>query len=105
MPALSHALSLDSANHIFRRTNRSTKNGKEGAAAQQSHPHRRTSPNTTTLSPNDINRAAALLVQKFGESAIAGAMLHAHEAEIRGAFVEMANWRRIAESALHRFDA
>jgi hypothetical protein len=39
------------------------------------------------------------------ESAIAGAMLHAHEAELRGAFVEMANWRRIAESALHRFDA
>lgn len=105
MPALSHALSLDSANHFFRRTGRSMKNGKEGVAAPQSHPHRRTSRNTTTLSPNDVNRAAALLLQRFGESAIAGAMLHAHEAELRGALVEMANWRRIAESALHRFDA
>lgn len=103
MPALSHALALDNASHIFRGTSRSTKSSRESVAA-----HRRlrgSSRNATTLSPNDVNRAAALLVQRFGESAIAGAMLHAHEAEIRGAFVEMANWRRIAESALHRFDA
>ena len=97
MPALSHALALDSANHIFHRTSR--------AAAQGGRRQQRASRKSTTLSFNDVNRAAALLVQRFGESAIAGAMLHAHEAELRGAFVEMANWRRIAESALHRFDA
>jgi hypothetical protein len=101
MPALNHAVTLDHAKQIFR-TSRSTNSGKEGVAALKGH--RRASRNTM-LSPNDIRRAAALLVQRHGESAIAGAMLHAHEAELRGRFVEMDNWRRIAESALHRFDA
>jgi len=105
MPAFTHALALDSGNHMFRRTGRSTKNGTENVTARQGRSHRRISRNSATLSPNDVNRAAALLVQRFGESAIAGAMLHAHEAELRGAFVEMANWRRIAERALHRFGA
>jgi hypothetical protein len=105
MPALSHALALDSANHIFRRTSRSAKSGNETAAAQGGRRQQRASRKSATLSLSDVKRAAALLVQMFGESAIAGAMLHAHEAELRGAFVEMANWRRIAESALHRFDA
>ena len=104
MPALSHALALDSANHILRRTSRSAKSGNQTAAAQGERRQQRAR-KPATLSLNDVNRAAALLVQRFGESAVAGAMLHAHEAELRGAFVEMANWRRIAESALHRFDA
>ena len=101
MPALNHAITLDNAKQIFR-TSRSTNSGKEGVAARTGH--RRASRNTT-LSPTDINRAAAVLVQRLGESAIAGAMLHAHEAELHGRFVEMYNWCRIAESALHRFDA
>jgi len=101
MPALSHAITLDNAKQIFR-TGRSAKSGKEGVAARTDH---RRASRDATLSPNDINRAATLLVQRLGESAIAGAMLHAHEAELSGRFVEMDNWRRIAESALHRFDA
>jgi hypothetical protein len=101
MPALNHAVTLDNAKQIFR-TSRLTNSGKEGVAALKGH---RPASRNTMLSPNDINRAAALLVQRLGESAIAGAMLHAHEAELRGRFVEMDNWRRIAESALHRFDA
>jgi hypothetical protein len=89
---------------IFHDINRSTKVSSKTATAPRKRHHRRASA-TTVLSANDINRAAALLFEKFGESAIAGAMFHAHEAELRGALVEMTNWRRIAESALHRLDA
>ena len=57
------------------------------------------------LSSKDAGRAAALLFQKFGEVAIATAMLRSQEAALRGAFVEMVNWRRIAERAVRRLAA
>jgi hypothetical protein len=57
------------------------------------------------LSSKDASRAATLLSQRFGEIAIAAAMLHSQEAARRGAFIEMVNWRRIAERALRRLDA
>jgi hypothetical protein len=104
MPNLRHEPAIDRSKAIFHRAARSAKDGREGAQGRRGSHHRRTS-RKATLSPNDVNRAATLLFQKLGESAIAGAMLHAHEAELRGAFIEMANWRRIAESALHRLDA
>lgn len=104
MPTLRHEPAIDRSKPILHRAARSAKHGGEGAQGRHSS-HRRRAWRNATLSPNDVNRAATLLFQKLGESAIAGAMLHAHEAELRGAFVEMANWRRIAESALHRLDA
>ena len=57
------------------------------------------------LSSQDASRAAALLSQRFGEVAVAAAMLRSQEAAERGALIEMVNWRRIAERALRRFDA
>ena len=57
------------------------------------------------LSASDVDRAADLLFGRLGESAVARAMLRKHEAQLRGAFVEMANWHRIAESALLRLAA
>jgi hypothetical protein len=63
------------------------------------------SPENAMLSSKEAGRAAALLSQKFGEVAIATAMLRSHEAALRGAFVEMVDWRRIAERALRRLEA
>jgi hypothetical protein len=57
------------------------------------------------LSASDVDRAAELLFGRLGESAIARAMLRKHDAQLRGAFVEMTNWHRIAESTLLRLAA
>jgi hypothetical protein len=50
---------------------------------------------------SDINarRAAGVLVHRLGEVAIAMAMLRAQEAESQGRYVEMVDWRRIAQAA------
>ena len=104
MPTLARTPAIDRSKSLFRPARRLTKAGGEIAHGQRKSQRHRVWQDTI-LSRNDVNRAAALLFQRFGESAIAGAMLHAHEAELRGAFAEMANWRRIAESALQRFDA
>jgi hypothetical protein len=54
------------------------------------------------LSATHARRAATALVTKFGEVAIAAAMLRAQEHQARGELIEMANWRRIAEAAVRR---
>jgi hypothetical protein len=51
------------------------------------------------LSANHARRAASALVTKFGEVAIAAAVLRSQEHQARGELIEMANWRRIAEAA------
>ena len=104
MPTLAHTSAIDRSKSIFSLARRLRKAGSEIAHGERKSQRRRIWQNTI-LSRNDVDRAAALLFERFGESAIAGAMLHAHEAGLRGAFAEMANWRRIAESALQRFDA
>ena len=55
------------------------------------------------LTSQDANRAASLLAHRMGEVAIAAAILRSQEAGERGELIEMVNWRRIAEQALHRF--
>ena len=54
------------------------------------------------LSATQSRRAATVLVSKFGEVAIAAAMLRAQEHQAKGELIEMANWRRIAEAAARR---
>lgn len=54
------------------------------------------------LSQIHARRAAAELVNRFGEVAIAAAMLRSQEAQALGHFTEMTNWRRIAAAAAHR---
>ena len=51
------------------------------------------------LSANDARRTATALVDKYGEVAIAAAVLRAQEHQARRELIEMANWRRIAEAA------
>ena len=51
------------------------------------------------LSVNNARRAAIALLGRCGEVAIAAAVLRAQEAESRGRYQEMANWRSIAEAA------
>ena len=51
------------------------------------------------LSAHDARRAAAELVDRYGEVAIAAAVLRAQEHEARRELILMANWRRIAEAA------
>ena len=57
------------------------------------------------LTSQDASRAASLLAHRFGEVAIAAAILRSQEAGARGELLEMVNWRRIAEQALRRFQA
>ncbi len=54
------------------------------------------------LSEANAYRAATVLLDRFGEVAIAAAMLRAHEALSQGRYQEMANWRRIAQAAADR---
>ncbi len=54
------------------------------------------------LSDTNARRAAGVLVHRLGEVAIAMAMLRAQEAESQGRYVEMADWRRIAQAAAKR---
>lgn len=54
------------------------------------------------LSETNARRAAAVLLNRFGEVAIAAAVLRAQQAQSQGRFEEMANWRRIAEVAAQR---
>jgi len=54
------------------------------------------------LSETNARRAAAVLLSRFGEVAIAAAVLRAQQAQSQGRFEEMANWRRIAEVAAQR---
>jgi hypothetical protein len=53
-----------------------------------------------TLCLVDARRAAAALLDRCGNVAIAAAVLRAQEAEARGRYQEMSNWRSIAEAAL-----
>ena len=52
------------------------------------------------LSETNAHRAATALLNRFGEVAIAAAMLRAQEALSAGRYEEMANWRRIAQAAV-----
>ena len=52
------------------------------------------------LTKSQSRRAASVLVDRYGDVAIAAAMLRAQEAARHGRFVDMANWRRIAAAAL-----
>jgi hypothetical protein len=52
------------------------------------------------LSKSNALRAATVLLGRFGEVAIAAAMLRAQQAQSEGRYEEMANWRRIAEAAV-----
>ena len=52
------------------------------------------------LSESNAFRAATVLLDRFGEVAIAAAMLRAQQAQAEGRYEEMANWRRIAEAAV-----
>lgn len=54
------------------------------------------------LSQTHARRAAHELVNRYGEVAIAAAVLRAQEAQALGNFTEMANWRRIAAAAARR---
>jgi hypothetical protein len=54
------------------------------------------------LSEINARRAATALLDRFGEVAIAAAVLRAQQAKSKGRFEEMANWRRIAEVAAQR---
>jgi len=54
------------------------------------------------LSETNARRAAAALLHRFGEVAIAAAVLRAQQAQSQGRLQEMANWRRIAEVAAQR---
>jgi hypothetical protein len=54
------------------------------------------------LSETNARRAATALLDRFGEVAIAAAVLRAQQAQSQGRLVEMANWRRIAEAAAQR---
>lgn len=54
------------------------------------------------LSETNARRAATALLNRFGEVAIAAAVLRAQQAQSQGRFEEMANWRRIAEVAAQR---
>ncbi len=56
------------------------------------------------LSRSHAARAASVLVEQFGEVAIAAALLRAQEAQSRGHLVDMANWRRIAHAAADRLN-
>jgi hypothetical protein len=52
------------------------------------------------LSINNARRAAVALLGRCGEVAIAAAVLRAQEAESRGRYQEMVDWRSIAEAAV-----
>lgn len=54
------------------------------------------------LSSIESRRAASQLVSRYGEVAIAAALLRAQEAKQAGRMVDMANWRRIAAAAARR---
>ena len=54
------------------------------------------------LSETNARRAARALLARLGEVAIAAAVLRAQEAQSKGRFEEMANWRRIAQAAIQR---
>ena len=51
------------------------------------------------LSETNAHRAASALLDRFGEVAIAAAVLRAQEAMSQGRFEDMANWHRIAQAA------
>ncbi len=57
------------------------------------------------LSQANAHRAATAMLDRFGEVAIAAAMLRAQQAQSEGRYEEMANWRRIAEAAVQRTTA
>ncbi|HUA51836.1 MAG TPA: hypothetical protein VMB81_06715 [Candidatus Sulfotelmatobacter sp.] len=52
------------------------------------------------LSESNALRAATVLLDRFGEVAIAAAVLRAQQAQSEGRYEEMTNWRRIAEAAV-----
>ena len=52
------------------------------------------------LSESNAHRAASALLSRFGEVAIAAAVLRAQEALSQGRYEDMANWRRIAQAAV-----
>jgi hypothetical protein len=52
-----------------------------------------------TLSVTDARRAAVALLDRCGDVAMAAAVLRAQEAEASGRYLEMSNWRSIAEAA------
>ena len=54
------------------------------------------------LSRTDAQRAAAVLLDRFGEVVIAAAVLRAQEARAAGRRQSMADWYRIAEAAAAR---
>jgi hypothetical protein len=54
------------------------------------------------LSVSNARRVATTLVYRFGEVAVAAAMLRAQQARAHGHFEEMASWHRIAEAAAKR---
>ena len=54
------------------------------------------------LSSHQTRIVASTLVDRLGPVSIAAAMLRAQQAERRGAWVEMTDWRRIARQALQR---
>jgi hypothetical protein len=54
------------------------------------------------LSVSNARRVATTLLYRFGEVAVAAAMLRAQQARAHGHFEEMASWHRIAEAAANR---
>jgi hypothetical protein len=56
------------------------------------------------LSQSHARRAAHELVNRFGEVAIAAAMLRSQQAQAKGQLVAMADWRRIAAAAAQRLN-
>jgi hypothetical protein len=54
------------------------------------------------LSVPNAHRAATTLLYRFGEVAIAVAMLRAQQAQSHGNLEEMTSWHRIAEAAVNR---
>jgi hypothetical protein len=57
------------------------------------------------LSRTDARRAATALLYRFGEVAIAAAVLRAQEARAAGRHQSMVDWYRIAEAAASRVTA
>lgn len=56
------------------------------------------------LSRRHANRAATALIARFGEVAVAAAVLRAQEAKSQGKYVTMANWQRIAQAAVEHIE-